>query len=51
MQSCYDLLHVGHVTPLARAQREGSKLIVGLNRNSFRTNDRGPRADAIVAIV
>jgi D-beta-D-heptose 7-phosphate kinase/D-beta-D-heptose 1-phosphate adenosyltransferase len=35
---CYDLLHVGHVTLLARAQREGTKLIVGLN------TDRSVRA-------
>jgi D-beta-D-heptose 7-phosphate kinase/D-beta-D-heptose 1-phosphate adenosyltransferase len=35
---CYDLLHVGHVTLLARAQREGTRLIVGLN------TDRSVRA-------
>ena len=35
---CYDLLHVGHVTLLSRAQREGTKLIVGLN------TDRSVRA-------
>jgi D-beta-D-heptose 7-phosphate kinase/D-beta-D-heptose 1-phosphate adenosyltransferase len=35
---CFDLLHVGHVTLLARAQREGTRLIVGLN------TDRSVRA-------
>jgi D-beta-D-heptose 7-phosphate kinase/D-beta-D-heptose 1-phosphate adenosyltransferase len=35
---CFDLLHVGHVTLLARAQREGNRLIVGLN------TDRSVRA-------
>lgn len=28
---CFDLLHVGHVTYLERARREGDKLIIGLN--------------------
>jgi D-beta-D-heptose 7-phosphate kinase/D-beta-D-heptose 1-phosphate adenosyltransferase len=28
---CFDLLHVGHVTLLARARAEGDRLIVGLN--------------------
>jgi D-beta-D-heptose 7-phosphate kinase/D-beta-D-heptose 1-phosphate adenosyltransferase len=35
---CYDLLHVGHVTLLARAQHSGTRLIVGLN------TDRSVRA-------
>jgi D-beta-D-heptose 7-phosphate kinase/D-beta-D-heptose 1-phosphate adenosyltransferase len=35
---CFDLLHVGHVTLLARARREGDRLIVGLN------TDRSVRA-------
>jgi D-beta-D-heptose 7-phosphate kinase/D-beta-D-heptose 1-phosphate adenosyltransferase len=35
---CFDLLHVGHVTLLERAKREGSRLVVGLN------SDRSVRA-------
>ncbi len=35
---CFDLLHVGHVTLLARARQEGDRLIVGLN------TDRSVRA-------
>jgi D-beta-D-heptose 7-phosphate kinase / D-beta-D-heptose 1-phosphate adenosyltransferase len=35
---CFDLLHVGHVTLLAKARREGNRLIVGLN------TDRSVRA-------
>ncbi len=35
---CFDLLHVGHVTLLARARREGDRLVVGLN------SDRSVRA-------
>jgi D-beta-D-heptose 7-phosphate kinase/D-beta-D-heptose 1-phosphate adenosyltransferase len=35
---CFDLLHVGHVTLLARAKQEGDRLIVGLN------TDRSVRA-------
>ncbi len=35
---CYDLLHVGHVTLLAQARREGDRLVVGLN------SDRSVRA-------
>lgn len=28
---CFDLLHVGHVTYLDRAKKEGDKLVIGLN--------------------
>jgi len=35
---CFDLLHVGHVTLLAKARREGDRLVVGLN------SDRSVRA-------
>ena len=35
---CFDLLHVGHVTLLARARRQGDRLVVGLN------TDRSVRA-------
>ncbi len=35
---CFDLLHVGHVTLLARAKQEGDRLIVGVN------SDRSVRA-------
>jgi D-beta-D-heptose 7-phosphate kinase/D-beta-D-heptose 1-phosphate adenosyltransferase len=35
---CFDLLHVGHVTLLARARAEGDRLIVGMNTDrSVRT--------------
>jgi D-beta-D-heptose 7-phosphate kinase/D-beta-D-heptose 1-phosphate adenosyltransferase len=35
---CFDLLHVGHVSYLERARREGQRLVVGLN------SDRSVRA-------
>jgi D-beta-D-heptose 7-phosphate kinase/D-beta-D-heptose 1-phosphate adenosyltransferase len=35
---CFDLLHIGHVTLLAKAKEEGDRLIVGLN------TDRSVRA-------
>ena len=35
---CFDLLHVGHVTYLERARRQGQRLVVGLN------TDRSVRA-------
>ncbi len=35
---CFDLLHIGHVTLLAKAKQEGDRLIVGLN------TDRSVRA-------
>jgi D-beta-D-heptose 7-phosphate kinase/D-beta-D-heptose 1-phosphate adenosyltransferase len=28
---CFDLLHIGHITLLARARREGDRLVVGIN--------------------
>lgn len=39
---CFDLLHVGHVTLLANARREGTRLIVGLNTDRSVRALKGP---------
>jgi len=39
---CFDLLHIGHVTLLDQARREGSRLIVGLNSDASVTRLKGP---------
>jgi D-beta-D-heptose 7-phosphate kinase/D-beta-D-heptose 1-phosphate adenosyltransferase len=39
---CFDLLHVGHVTLLARARREGDRLVVGLNTDRSVRALKGP---------
>jgi D-glycero-beta-D-manno-heptose 1-phosphate adenylyltransferase len=31
---CFDILHVGHVTYLAKARAEGTKLVLGLNTDA-----------------
>lgn len=39
---CFDLLHVGHVTLLAKARRQGDRLIVGLNSDRSVRQLKGP---------
>jgi D-beta-D-heptose 7-phosphate kinase/D-beta-D-heptose 1-phosphate adenosyltransferase len=39
---CFDLLHVGHITVLERARREGDRLIVALNSDSSVQAVKGP---------
>ena len=39
---CFDLLHVGHVTLLAEARREGDRLVLGLNSDSSVRALKGP---------
>jgi D-beta-D-heptose 7-phosphate kinase/D-beta-D-heptose 1-phosphate adenosyltransferase len=39
---CFDLLHVGHVTLLARARAEGDRLIVGVNTDRSVRALKGP---------
>jgi D-beta-D-heptose 7-phosphate kinase/D-beta-D-heptose 1-phosphate adenosyltransferase len=39
---CFDLLHVGHVTLLAEARREGDRLVVGLNSDRSVRGLKGP---------
>ena len=40
---CFDLLHVGHVTLLAQARREGDRLIVGINTDRSIRALKGPQ--------
>jgi len=39
---CFDLLHVGHVTYLERARREGDRLVVALNTDRSVRTLKGP---------
>lgn len=40
---CFDILHKGHVTYLAKAAEEGSRLVIGLNTDqSVREQGKGP---------
>ncbi len=39
---CFDLLHVGHVTYLERARRQGQRLVVGLNTDRSVRALKGP---------
>jgi len=39
---CFDILHVGHVTLLDDARREGSRLIVGINSDDSVRRLKGP---------
>ncbi|NIA12606.1 MAG: adenylyltransferase/cytidyltransferase family protein [Nitrospiraceae bacterium] len=39
---CFDILHVGHVTYLLKAAREGDVLVVGLNSDSSVRENKGP---------
>jgi D-beta-D-heptose 7-phosphate kinase/D-beta-D-heptose 1-phosphate adenosyltransferase len=39
---CFDLLHVGHVTLLDDARREGDRLIVGINSDASVSRLKGP---------
>ncbi len=39
---CFDLLHVGHVSLLARSRREGDRLVVGLNSDQSVRSLKGP---------
>ncbi len=40
---CFDILHKGHVTYLAKAAEEGSRLIIGINTDqSVREQGKGP---------
>jgi rfaE bifunctional protein nucleotidyltransferase chain/domain len=38
----FDLLHIGHITYLAKAAAEGDKLIIGLNSDNSVKNIKGP---------
>jgi D-beta-D-heptose 7-phosphate kinase/D-beta-D-heptose 1-phosphate adenosyltransferase len=44
---CFDLLHVGHVTYLERARREGHRLVVGLNTDRSVRALKGPQRPLI----
>jgi D-beta-D-heptose 7-phosphate kinase/D-beta-D-heptose 1-phosphate adenosyltransferase len=39
---CFDILHVGHISYLVRAAREGDVLIVGLNSDASVSRVKGP---------
>jgi rfaE bifunctional protein nucleotidyltransferase chain/domain len=39
---CFDLLHIGHVTLLDEARREGGRLIVGINSDASICRLKGP---------
>ncbi len=39
---CFDLLHIGHVTLLDNARREGDRLIVGINSDASVSRIKGP---------
>ena len=39
---CFDLLHIGHITLLEDARREGDKLIVAINSDESVCNLKGP---------
>jgi D-beta-D-heptose 7-phosphate kinase/D-beta-D-heptose 1-phosphate adenosyltransferase len=39
---CFDLLHIGHVTLLDSARREGDRLIVGINSDASVRRLKGP---------
>lgn len=39
---CFDLLHIGHVTLLDDARREGDRLIVGINSDASVQRLKGP---------
>jgi D-beta-D-heptose 7-phosphate kinase/D-beta-D-heptose 1-phosphate adenosyltransferase len=39
---CFDLLHIGHVTLLDDARREGGRLIVGINSDASVSHLKGP---------
>ena len=44
---CFDLLHVGHITYLMRAQAEGDLLVVGLNSDHSVQENKGPSRPVI----
>ena len=44
---CFDLLHVGHVTYLERARRQGHRLVVGLNTDRSVRTLKGPERPLI----
>ena len=39
---CFDILHIGHVTLLDDARREGDRLIVGINTDASVSRLKGP---------
>jgi D-beta-D-heptose 7-phosphate kinase/D-beta-D-heptose 1-phosphate adenosyltransferase len=39
---CFDILHVGHITYLIAARREGDALVVGLNTDKSVQENKGP---------
>jgi D-beta-D-heptose 7-phosphate kinase/D-beta-D-heptose 1-phosphate adenosyltransferase len=39
---CFDILHIGHVTLLDDARRQGDRLIVGINSDASTTRLKGP---------
>ena len=40
---CFDLLHVGHITLLEQARREGDRLVVAINSDASVRGLKGPR--------
>jgi D-beta-D-heptose 7-phosphate kinase/D-beta-D-heptose 1-phosphate adenosyltransferase len=39
---CFDILHVGHITYLLRARKQGDVMIVGLNSDASVRENKGP---------
>jgi D-beta-D-heptose 7-phosphate kinase/D-beta-D-heptose 1-phosphate adenosyltransferase len=39
---CFDLLHIGHITLLEQARREGDRLVVAINSDASVCNLKGP---------
>ncbi len=39
---CFDILHIGHISLLAEARRQGDKLIVGINSDESTRRLKGP---------
>jgi D-beta-D-heptose 7-phosphate kinase/D-beta-D-heptose 1-phosphate adenosyltransferase len=46
---CFDLIHLGHVTFLERARREGDRLVVGVNSDRSVRSLKGPSRPVIPA--
>jgi D-beta-D-heptose 7-phosphate kinase/D-beta-D-heptose 1-phosphate adenosyltransferase len=44
---CFDLLHVGHITYLLKAARQGDVLVVGLNSDESVRENKGPNRPVV----